>query len=269
MNSPVINQDMILEILSRFPASDIEKSRLLNKECNKRSYESWFLNLNRDRTNSISGYFAQYNGGGDNYQTSFVYEKTGSQNNGVSIDFLPPGKVKIEACDASHGILLCVNETGPSVTEYIVCKPTTKQYQIIPNPTMQTFAGSFGLAVNRLNPFQFALVRYEGKLGVSRWWMTSGEGLNRLWVLKSSFEKSWVKVKDIKGVGIGENVLWTPSNDMVTLSSWDRLCLFLVKTSKLNMIHMKKERTNYVWFPFRSDYERVDMESWMKAENCS
>lgn len=126
MNSPVINQDMILEILSRFPASDIEKSRLLNKECNKRSYESWFLNLNRDRTNSISGYFAQYNGGGDNYQTSFVYEKTGSQNNGVSIDFLPPGKVKIEACDASHGILLCVNETGPSVTEYIVCKPTTK-----------------------------------------------------------------------------------------------------------------------------------------------
>ncbi|CAN7090589.1 unnamed protein product [Brassica rapa subsp. narinosa] len=260
MNSPVINQDMILEILSRFPASDIEKSRLLNKECNKRSYESWFLNLNRDRTNSISGYFAQYNGGGDNYQTSFVYEKTGSQNNGVSIDFLPPGKVKIEACDASHGIFLCVNETGPSVTEYIVCKPTTKQYQIIPNPTMQTFAGSFGLAVNRLNPFRFKILRLSslpGKLGVSRWWMTSGEGLNRLWVLKSSFEKSWVKVKDIKGVGIGENVLWTPSNDMVTLSSWDRLCLYNVNTQKLNMIHMKKERTNYVWFPFRSDYERV------------
>ncbi|CAF2039279.1 unnamed protein product [Brassica napus] len=260
MNSPVINQDMILEILSRFPASDIEKSRLLNKECNKRSYESWFLNLNRDRTNSISGYFAQYNGGGDNYQTSFVYEKTGSQNNGVSIDFLPPGKVKIEACDASHGILLCVNETGPSVTEYIVCKPTTKQYQIIPNPTMQTFAGSFGLAVNRLNPFRFKILRLSslpGKLGVSRWWMTSGEGLNRLWVLKSSFEKSWVKVKDIKGVGIGENVLWTPSNDMVTLSSWDRLFQCQAEKQKLNMIHMKKERTNYVWFPFRSDYERV------------
>ncbi|KAF2535412.1 hypothetical protein F2Q70_00001353 [Brassica cretica] len=332
-----------------FSGSDVGKSRLLNKECNKRSYESWFLNLNHDRTNSISGYFAQYNGGEYNYHTRFIHEKTVSENNGVSIDFLPPGKVKIEACDASHRILLCVNETRPSVTEYIVCKPTTKHYQILPNPTMQTCAVSFGLAVNRLNPFRYkilrlsrlpgilnrshrtfvsevfdsysftwkrinnlrlprkdglipsnpvhasrflhwlspddnvirfclktetwsffktpnfgvspTLVRYEGKLGVSRWWMTgSGEELNRLWVLKSSFEKSWVKVKDIKRMGIGENVLWTPSNDMVTLSSWDRLWLYNVNTQKLNMIHVKKESTNYVLLPFRSDYERVDMD---------
>ncbi|CAN6804884.1 unnamed protein product, partial [Brassica oleracea] len=244
-----------------FSGSDVGKSRLLNKECNKRSYEAWFLNLNHDRTNSISGYFAQYNGGEYNYHTRFIHEKTVSENNGVSIDFLPPGKVKIEACDASHRILLCVNETRPSVTEYIVCKPTTKQYQILPNPTMQTCAVSFGLAVNRLNPFRYKILRLSrlpGKLGVSRWWMTgSGEELNRLWVLKSSFEKSWVKVKDIKRMGIGENVLWTPSNDMVTLSSWDRLWLYNVNTQKLNMIHVKKERTNYVLFPFRSDYERV------------
>lgn len=353
MSPPVINQDMILEILSRFPASDIGKSRLLNKECNKKSYESWFLNLNRDRTNSISGYFAQYSGGGYDNQTSFVDEKTVSENNGVSIDFLPPGKVKIEACDASHGILLCVNKTGPSVTEYIVCKPTTKQYQIIPNPTMQTSAVSFGLALNQLNPFRYKilrlsrfpgilnrgnhrtfvsevfdsdsfkwkriknlrlprkdrlilskpvhatgflhwlswdgivirfclktetwsffktpnfgvspeLVRYEGKLGVIRWW-GSGERLHRLWVLKSIFEKSWVKVRDVKTIGLGEDVLWTPSNDMVTLSTWDSLFLYNVNTEKLNMIHIKKERTNYVWFPFRSDYERVDMDE----SNCN
>ncbi|KAJ4877172.1 F-box associated ubiquitination effector family protein [Raphanus sativus] len=357
MSSPVIDQDMIIEILSRFPASDVGKSSVLNKECNKRSYESWFLNLNRDRTNSISGYFAQYSGRGSNCQTRFVYdEKTVSENNGVSIDFLPPGKIKIEACDASHGILLCVNETRSSVTEYIVCKPTTKQYQIIPNPTMQTCAVSFGLAVNQLNPFGYkilrlsrlpgvinrshrtfvcevfdsdsfrwkriknlrlprndglilskpvhatrflhwlswdgnvirfcletetwsffktpnfgvapTLVRYEGKLGVSRWWMTgSGEGLNRLWVLKSSFEKAWVKVKDIKRIGRGEHVLWTPSNDMVTLSSRDRLCVYNVKSEKLSMIHMKKEGTDYVWFPFRSDYERVNMDESREAEN--
>lgn len=109
MSSPVIDQDMIIEILSRFPAWDVGKSRVLNNKCNKRSYESWFLNLNRDRTNSICGYFAAtLRNTLRNYQTRFVYdEKTVSENNGVSIDFLPPGKIKIEACDASHGILLC------------------------------------------------------------------------------------------------------------------------------------------------------------------
>ncbi|ESQ28933.1 hypothetical protein EUTSA_v10023822mg [Eutrema salsugineum] len=337
MSSPAINQDMILEILSRSPASDVGKYRLLNKDCNKRSYESWFLNINLLRTNSISGYLAQYNEGGCKFQTSFVHERRGFENNGVSMNFLPPEKVKIEACDASHGIFLCANETGPSVPEYIVCKPTTEQYQIIPSPQMQNCSISFGLTVIRSKPFRYKilrlsrllpgilnrsqrtfaceifdsdsfkkdglilsnpvqatgflhwlswngnvirfclktetwsffqtpnfgvspkLVRFEGKLGVIRWWMTgSGEELNRLWVLKSSCEKSWVKVKDIKCMGLGENVVWTPSNDVITLSSWDRFCFYNINTEKL-IFHVKKEFANYICFPFCSDYERVDL----------
>ncbi|XP_024016340.1 F-box protein At5g41720 [Eutrema salsugineum] len=260
MSSPAINQDMILEILSRSPASDVGKYRLLNKDCNKRSYESWFLNINLLRTNSISGYLAQYNEGGCKFQTSFVHERRGFENNGVSMNFLPPEKVKIEACDASHGIFLCANETGPSVPEYIVCKPTTEQYQIIPSPQMQNCSISFGLTVIRSKPFRYPkLVRFEGKLGVIRWWMTgSGEELNRLWVLKSSCEKSWVKVKDIKCMGLGENVVWTPSNDVITLSSWDRFCFYNINTEKL-IFHVKKEFANYICFPFCSDYERVDL----------
>lgn len=346
MSSPALNQDMIIEILSRFPVTEIGKSRLMNKECNKRSYESWFLNLNLHRTNSISGYFVQYNERGYELQTSFVDEMRDFGNKKLSIDFLPPGKVKIEACDSSHGVLLCLNETGPSAPDYIICKPTTKQYQIIPNPIMQNYGISFGLAVIGLDPFRFKilrlsrlrngmnrnhrtfacevfdsdsfiwkrvrnlrlpkndglilsnpvqasgfmhwlslednvvrfclktetwsffktpnfgvspkLVRYEGKLGVIRW-SGYGEGLNRLWVLKSSFEKSWVKVKDIKNMGLRDDVLWTPSNDVVTLSSWDRVCYYNTNTEKLKIIQMNKEFTSYVCFPFCSDHEEVDL----------
>ncbi|CAH2048327.1 unnamed protein product [Thlaspi arvense] len=345
MSSSVMVQDMILEILSRLPASHVGKFRLLNKDCNKRSYESWFLNLNLHRTNSISGYFVQYNEGGYKFHT---HERKDSENNGVSIDFLPPGKAKIVACDASNGILLCVNETGPSVPEYVVCKPTTKQYHIIPDSIMQTCAVSFGLAVTQSNPFRYKilrlsrlpgilnrsrrtfvceifdsdsfvwkkinnlrlpredgliysnpveatgclhwlsgddkvirfclktetwsffqtpkfgvypkLVRYEGKLGVIRSWMTGdGEQLNRLWVLRSSFEKAWVKVKDMKNMGLGEKMLWTLSNEEIGISKRDRFCSFNINTEKMNVYQVKTEYVNYDCFPFCSDYERVDL----------
>ncbi|VVA93532.1 unnamed protein product [Arabis nemorensis] len=356
MSSPALNQDMIIEILSRFPVTEIGKSRLMNKECNKRSHESWFFNLNLHRTNSISGYLVQYNERGYKHQTSFVDEMRDFENKKLSIDFLPQGKVKIEACDSSHGVLLCLNETGPSVPDYIVCKPTTRQYRIIPNPIMQNCGISFGLAVIGLDPFRYEilrlsrlrngmnrnnrtfacevydsdsftwkrlknlrlpkndglilsnpvqasgflhwlsrednvirfclktetwsffktpnfgvspkLVRYEGKLGVIRW-SGYGKGLNRLWVLKSSFEKSWVKVKDIKNMGLRDDVLWTPSNDVVTLSSRDRVCYYNTNTEKLKIIQMNKEFTSYVYFPFCSDYEVIANDSNpVKASEC-
>ncbi|KAG7658387.1 F-box associated interaction domain [Arabidopsis suecica] len=355
MSSPVINQDMIQEILSYLPASKIGKFRLLNKECNKRSYESWFINLNLLRTNRISGYFIQhYIVKGHELRTSFVHERSDLQNNGVSIDFLPPGMIKIEACDASHGILLCVKYTKPS-RGYIVFKPTTKQYQVIPKPEVKGWDMSLGLAVIGLNPFRYkiqrlsqsrrmcmsrgiyhlnhrtfmcevfdsdsftwkrlenlrlpktdrlifsnpiqvsgflhwisrnnnvirfclktetwsffhtpnsdvfsGLVRYEGKLGAIRQWTNKDqEDVHELWVLKSSFEKSWVKVKDIKSIGV-DLITWTPSNDVVLFRSSDRGCLYNINAEKLNLVYAKKEGSDcsFVCFPFCSDYERVDL----------
>ncbi|EFH62609.1 hypothetical protein ARALYDRAFT_337954 [Arabidopsis lyrata subsp. lyrata] len=352
MSSPVLNQDIIQEVLSYFPASKIGKFRLLNKECNKRSYESWFLNLNFHRTNYISGYFLERYERGYKLDTSFVHERRDLENKGVSIDFLPQGEGKIKACDASHGILLCVNDTG-IIPEYIVCKPTTKQYQIIPNPKVGRCDKSLGIMVTGLNPFRYKvfrlskspgmnrslrtfacevfdsdsfmwkriknlrlprtdglifsnpvqasgflnwisrnnnvirlclktetwsflhtpnvgifpeLVRYEGKLGVIRHWINNNqEDVHGLWVLKSSFEKSWIKVKDIKSIGV-DHIVWTPSNDVVMLSSWDRVCLYNINTEKLNLVHTNKDFASYVCFPFCSDYEKIDLDSGRKKK---
>lgn len=258
-----------------------------------KTWSKRFFLIYRLQKSENSGYFLQrYEEG---YKTIFFHESSDLQNNGVSIDFLPHGNVKIEACDASHGILLCVNNTG-LILEYIVCKPTTKQYQIIPNTKAGIWDVSFGLAVIGLNPFGYKilrllqsrrmcmsrgmyyanhrtftcevfdsdsftwkrlenlriprtdgliishpvqasglflhwrsrnnnvirfclktetwsffhtpnfgvfseLVRYEGKLGaICQWTNKDQENVHGLWVLKSSFEKSWEKVKDIKAL---------------------------------------------------------------------
>ncbi|CAL9237461.1 unnamed protein product [Arabidopsis halleri] len=156
-----MNQDMFINILSHSPVSVVEKFRHLNKECNQRTYTSSFLKLHLQRTNSISGYFLQYSERLTLHST-FV-EALGNRPCGteVSLDFLPPGKVKIEACDSSHGILLCVNDrpVRGRQPEYVICKPTTKQYLILPKPKTRYFTVALGLMVIGSNPFRYKIIR--------------------------------------------------------------------------------------------------------------
>ncbi|KAL1220557.1 F-box protein [Cardamine amara subsp. amara] len=166
-----MNQDMIIDVLSRCPASVVDKFRIiLNKECYKRTYNSSFIKLNLQRTNSVSGYFLQYMRRYNQF-SAFV-EVLGNRTceSEISLDFLPPGRVKIEACDASHGILLCINDRpvrgrGPL---FIICKPTTKQYLIIPNPKTRYFAVKYGLMVIGSNPFRYKILRLSNLPSVEK-----------------------------------------------------------------------------------------------------
>ncbi|KAL1226108.1 hypothetical protein V5N11_010432 [Cardamine amara subsp. amara] len=106
-----------------------------------------------------------------------------------------------------------------------------------------------------------ALVNYEGKLGVVRRWIDYSE-TNRLWVLKN---KLWEKVKDFNDMGVIVDVIWTPSNDVVMLSSRDRVCFYNTNTEKLKIV---KDLANSVCFPFCSDYERVDLNRAYNIKQC-
>lgn len=55
-----MDEDVLLEILSRCPSTEIGKFRSVNKECNKRSYELSFINRHLNKTNSVFGYFIHY-----------------------------------------------------------------------------------------------------------------------------------------------------------------------------------------------------------------
>ncbi|CAA7028346.1 unnamed protein product [Microthlaspi erraticum] len=204
--------------------------------------------------------------------------------------------VKIEACDTHHGILLCVDDRfkgGQRIPDYIVCKPATKQYRIIPNPKTRYFTLATGLMVIQSNPFRYKIVRvsqpngtrekedeggflqsllrgdgslelvsYEGKLGVIC--SNSRQGYD-LWVMSNSFGNSWVNVKDVKITGLEDEIakpLWFPSNDVVSVNGFCRLGLCNMNNNKSSYLRMTQHLLpHYILrdscFPFYSNYERV------------
>ncbi|CAH2080230.1 unnamed protein product [Thlaspi arvense] len=155
-------EDVLLDIISHCPAKEISKLRLLSEGCNKRTYEFSFINQHLHRTNSVLGYFIQYHKRCPPSFVSSVEEEESPENIGISLEFFPSKNVKIEACDTHHGILLCVDDTFKGrrrTPDYIVCKPATKQYRIIPNPKTRYFTVAIGLMVIQSNPFRYKIVR--------------------------------------------------------------------------------------------------------------
>ncbi|CAA7053791.1 unnamed protein product [Microthlaspi erraticum] len=161
MASFEINADMITEILSHSHVSVIEKSRLLNKEFNERTHSSSFLKLKLQNTNSVSGYFLEYNRCLKAHSTIIRNQENIPHKSEISLDFLPRGRVNVKACDASHRILLCVNDLPfrGRQPEYMICKPTTKQYMIIPKPKTRYFTIALGLVVTGADPLRYKIIR--------------------------------------------------------------------------------------------------------------
>ncbi|XP_024009955.1 LOW QUALITY PROTEIN: F-box protein At5g41720 [Eutrema salsugineum] len=155
----------ILDIISHCSSTEIGKFRLLNKACNKSTYQFFFISRHLRGTNSVFGYLIQsYER--FKYRSSFVScieEKDAPGNNGISLEFLPSRDVKIKAWDTHHGILLCVDNAkfkgGRRIPDYIICKPAMKQYRIIPNPKTRYFTIATGLVVIQSNPFWYKIVR--------------------------------------------------------------------------------------------------------------
>ncbi|EOA17956.1 hypothetical protein CARUB_v10006367mg [Capsella rubella] len=168
MSYPAMNKDIILEILSYCPVSAIEKFRFLNKDYYKLISESSFINLNLRRTKSVFGVFLQYQGYHSAFYSSYVLTSENiHRRSNLSLDFLPLEKVKIEACDPSHGILLCVDSKRYGRNPYMVCKPTTKQFQTIPNPeTGCSRTIITGLMVIRANPLRYKIVKLSQEMKI-------------------------------------------------------------------------------------------------------
>ncbi|CAA7015778.1 unnamed protein product [Microthlaspi erraticum] len=159
MASFEINVDMILEILSHSHVSVVEKSRLLNKEFNKRTYSSSFLKQKLQNTNSVSGYFIQYNKSLTPLSTFIKNDGIIPHGSEISLDFLPPGRIHIKACDASHGVL-CVlmifrlEEDIPSTWSANQQRNSTRSYR----GQKPGISQSHGLVVMRTDPLRYKII---------------------------------------------------------------------------------------------------------------
>lgn len=79
----------------------------------------------------------------------------------LSLSFLPR-HIKIEA-STKQGLLLCndVNPPKSTTPRYIICKPTTQQWQTIPNPKMRYFTRKTAMVVLGSSPLPFKIVRFS------------------------------------------------------------------------------------------------------------
>ncbi|GLU11827.1 hypothetical protein SLE2022_285470 [Rubroshorea leprosula] len=157
MESSYISSDVFFEILSRASLQTLGRGRLLSKECNSLTYGSKFMQLHCQRTGTLSGFFIQ-SFVRNKHISTFVSSDNPHASRLINLDFLPH-PVKIEAC-AKQGIMLCTSQY-PQQTEYYICKPTTKQWQVLPNPNPHYFTERIAIMVVASNPLRYKIVRFS------------------------------------------------------------------------------------------------------------
>ncbi|XP_010456763.1 PREDICTED: F-box protein At5g41720-like [Camelina sativa] len=196
----MLNQELIQEILSHCSATEIVRFRLQNKEWNKQSYEFRFIDHHLHRANSVFGYFVHYKDKWFKYRPRFALgveakkEEKGDKTQ-ISLQFLPQNNAKIKACDTHHGILICIGDRfkgAKTIQEYIVCKPATKQFRIIPNPKTRYLTIATGVMVISLNSFWYTIIRvFEPRI-----WMTKEGFYIHNCVVFDSDSFAWKRLND-------------------------------------------------------------------------
>ncbi|XP_004288967.1 PREDICTED: F-box protein At5g49610-like [Fragaria vesca subsp. vesca] len=156
-SSPTFPSYISDEILTRASLDSIARCRLVSKQWNHLTYDSWFINQLSQRTKLTDGVFIQTSIRSRQIST-FVQTVDNnidiSDSKHLSLSFLPQ-PVKIEA--AHQGMLVCV--TQKRVPQYYVCKPTTKEWEQIHNPKTRYMTVKIALMVLRSNPLRYKIVR--------------------------------------------------------------------------------------------------------------
>ena len=154
------------EILTRASPETLARCRLVSKTWNKATYAEHFAQLFLQRAKVVSGYYAQTLNRFQ-YSTTFVMENNIGGNlecysNKLSLSFLPGRNIEIVAT-TKQGLLLCLNHDAkrPRLPQYIVCKPTTQQWQQIRNPKTRYFTEKIMMVVLGSNPIRYKIVRFS------------------------------------------------------------------------------------------------------------
>ncbi|XAR50124.1 hypothetical protein NMG60_11004365 [Bertholletia excelsa] len=146
--------DLIFEILTRVPLKSIDRFKSVSKNWQSLMYNSFFLSVSCQRTNTFLGCIIQRQARHDMKSTFISMDQSQVYMN-LSLEFLPR-PFKIEA-SSSQGLLCCV--TGGRRPRFGVCKPSTRQWQPIPNPKMRHFTDKVAIIVLRSDPLRYKIVR--------------------------------------------------------------------------------------------------------------
>ncbi|KAI4385428.1 hypothetical protein MLD38_003455 [Melastoma candidum] len=176
MSSSYICSDLVYEILSRVSLATLGVCRAVSKEWNHISYSQALISLRSQRTDSLHGYMVRWFDYANRRLTASFdspFLRRGDRNDlfdhfrndrdrPLSLDFLRWFGCPLAMVAAHQGIVLCLrdNPKYSPIPQYIVCKPSTKQWVVIPNPRTRNLTVVIDLIVLRSQPvLHYKIVR--------------------------------------------------------------------------------------------------------------
>ncbi|XP_057775832.1 uncharacterized protein LOC130994783 [Salvia miltiorrhiza] len=157
--------ELIFEILSRTSLETLERCKAVSKSWKQIIYESTFLPLHCQRTNSLFGYFFQDVRPFNKFQSALVSSGPGAAaaaaiNRTWKLDYM---KI-LASCD--QGILCCERvvqfcdcerEDCCNCKRFFACKPATSQWQGLPNPKLRYETDTVAIVVVRSTPLRYII----------------------------------------------------------------------------------------------------------------
>ncbi|CAO2207526.1 unnamed protein product [Urochloa humidicola] len=145
-------EDQVFELLTRVPLDDLAACRAVSTRWRRITYEPAFAPLHCRRAAAVSGYFVQ-SMARNRYVSDFVSMHDSPPSSppapAISLDFLPPAHVRLEAVAARRGFACCVQVDTLRRTRYYVCKPATRQWRALPNPRVRFRTAATAMAAAR------------------------------------------------------------------------------------------------------------------------
>ncbi|GMJ11772.1 hypothetical protein like AT1G64290 [Hibiscus trionum] len=158
------NSDVLFEILSRADLETMRKCRLLSKECNALTYTPRFVRSHCERSNTLCGYLFCVS---TKTRASWRFSSIGDPGSAVhpkSIDF---NFLCDTFTDTSSLRILAVVDICLFLCHggirYVVCKPTTCQWRVIPAPRSQDSSqpSSYFMTALKSKPLKFKILRLQ------------------------------------------------------------------------------------------------------------
>lgn len=147
--------DLFLEIFSQCSLKSVDKSKIISKVCNDIMYDPLFIKYHKKKTSTIYGYIIQ-SLFKNNHSSSFV--SPDDVRSTVALDFLPRSSQILAS--SNQGILCCITrENGWRKERFYVCKPTTRQIQMLPNPKLRYTTDRVAMVVLQSSPLRYKIVR--------------------------------------------------------------------------------------------------------------
>ncbi|KAL3649993.1 hypothetical protein CASFOL_006396 [Castilleja foliolosa] len=272
--------DMIFEILTRTSLRTLDTCKCVSKKWNNLVYESSFTPLYYNRTNNVSGYII--NKLTRRYDHSIYVLVTmppdhpDDKTTGNKIDNYFPENMNILA-SCNQGLLCC--EKHYYKTSYYVGKPTTRQWQALPNPKLRFITLGFAIMVLGSAPLRFKIIRLSYEPNHKLRW--PGMYALRCEIFDS---KSWcwswkqtglhLRCFDYShpAVCVGKSVYWLTDGDNVVSfhepdESFEKFSLpQVVNKSRINSCRLVNYKGTLGMTRLPEERDKV-MELWLRCNN--